>query len=91
LVKRDARLVEKFKHERSSVFEIRRAEARSYLFKIGGLTVCVREAWQVCFDRLNNQAGMDSAWEQKKLEARKTPGMCAESPVSSVRFVRLTL
>jgi len=35
------------------------------------LTVCVREAWQVCFDRLNNQVGVDSAWEQKKLEARK--------------------
>jgi hypothetical protein len=37
-------------------------------------TVCVREAWQVCLDTaalVDNQAGVDNAWEQYKLEARK--------------------
>ncbi len=33
-------------------------------------------------------ARVDSAWEQKKLEARKTPANAAESPAPSVRFVR---
>jgi len=28
-------------------------------------------------------AGVDSAWEQEKLEARKMPEMAAESPASS--------
>jgi hypothetical protein len=32
-------------------------------------------------------AGVDSAWEQKKLEARKMLENAAESPASSVRFV----
>ena len=32
-------------------------------------------------------AGVDSAWEQKKLEARKMPINRAESPASSARFV----
>jgi len=33
-------------------------------------------------------AGVDSAWEQKKLEARKMLENAAESPASSARFVR---
>ena len=28
---------------------------------------------RVCFGRLNNQAGVDSVWEQEKPEARKMP------------------
>jgi len=32
-------------------------------------------------------AGVDSAWAQKKLEARKMPGNGAESPASRTRFV----
>ena len=32
-------------------------------------------------------AGMDSVWEQKKLEARKMLENAAESPASSARFV----
>jgi hypothetical protein len=32
-------------------------------------------------------AGVDSAWEQKKLEARKMLENAAESPASSARFV----
>ncbi len=41
------------------------------------LTVCVTCVW----------AGVDSAWEQKKLEARKMLENAAESPASSARFV----
>jgi hypothetical protein len=41
------------------------------------LTVCVNGAG----------AGMDSAWEQEKLEARKMLENAAESPASSARFV----
>jgi hypothetical protein len=33
-------------------------------------------------------AGVDSAWEQEKLEARKMLENRAESPASSARFVR---
>ena len=33
-------------------------------------------------------AGVDSAWEQKKLEARKLLENAAESPASSARCVR---
>ena len=33
-------------------------------------------------------AGVDSAWEQEKLEARKMLENAAESPASSARFVR---
>ena len=40
-------------------------------------TVCVSGFW----------AGVDSAWEQKKLEARKMLENAAESPASSARFV----
>ena len=36
-------------------------------------------------------AGVDSAWEQKKLEARKMLENAAESPASSARFVSLLL
>ena len=43
----------------------------------GGLTVCVTGVG----------AGVDSAWEQKKLEARKILENAAESPASSARFV----
>jgi len=32
--------------------------------------------------------GVDSAWEQKKLEARKLLENAAESPASRARFVR---
>jgi hypothetical protein len=31
--------------------------------------------------------GVDSAWEQEKLEARKMLGNAAESPATSARFV----
>jgi hypothetical protein len=40
-------------------------------------TVCVTCWW----------AGVDSAWEQKKLEARKMPVNRAESHTSGARFV----
>jgi hypothetical protein len=33
--------------------------------------------------------GVDSVWEQEKLEARKMPENAAESPASSARFVGL--
>jgi len=35
-------------------------------------------------------AGVDSAWEQEKLEARKMLENAAESPASSARFVGRT-
>jgi hypothetical protein len=43
-----------------------------------GLSVCVTGAG----------AGVDSAWEQEKLEARKMLENATESPASSARFVR---
>ena len=43
-----------------------------------GRAVCASGQW----------AGVDSAWEQEKLEARKTLENRAESPVSNVRSVR---
>jgi hypothetical protein len=43
-----------------------------------GLTVCVTRVW----------AGVDSAWEQEKLEARKMLENAAESHTSGARFVR---
>jgi len=36
-------------------------------------------------------AGVDSAWEQEKLEARKMPKNAAESHTSGARFVNLLL
>ncbi len=45
------------------------------------LTVCVTCVW----------AGVDSAWEQKKLEARKMLENAAESHTSGARFVRRVL
>ena len=36
-------------------------------------------------------AGVDSAWEQEKLEAGKMLEMAPESPASSARFVRRVL
>ena len=44
---------------------------------MSGLTVCVTGAG----------VGVDSAWEQGKLEARKMLENAAESPASSARFV----
>ena len=43
----------------------------------GGLTVCVTCVW----------AGVDSVWEQEKLEARKMLENAAESHTSGARFV----
>jgi len=39
---------------------------------------------RVCLDRLDNQAGVDNAWEQEKLEARK----CLKKPQNPTRQVR---
>jgi hypothetical protein len=36
-------------------------------------------------------AGVDNAWEQEKLEARKMPENAAESHTSGARFVSLLL
>jgi hypothetical protein len=46
--------------------------------RVCGLTVCVTGAG----------AGVDSAWEQRKPEARKMFVEAAESPASSAGFVR---
>ena len=43
-----------------------------------GLTVCVTGVW----------AGVDNAWEQEKLEARKILENAADSHQSGARFVR---
>ena len=45
--------------------------------KKGGLTACVTCVW----------AGVDSLWEQEKLEARKMLENAAESHTSGARFV----
>jgi len=45
---------------------------------LGWLTVCVTCVW----------AGVDSAWEQEKPEARKMLENAAESHTSGARFVR---
>ena len=45
--------------------------------KTCGLTVCVTCVW----------AGVDNAWEQEKLEARKMLENAAESHTSGARFV----
>jgi len=42
----------------------------------------------VCLDRLDNQAGVDSAWEQEKLEARKMLENAARAKRSPTRQVR---
>jgi len=47
------------------------------LFGRGGTTVCVTRKW----------AGVDSLWEQEKLEARKMLENAAESHTSGARFV----
>jgi hypothetical protein len=44
-------------------------------------SVCVTCVW----------AGVDNAWEQEKLEARKMPENAAESHTSGARFVSLLL
>jgi hypothetical protein len=53
---------------------------------IGGLTVCAtvpeRSEWDTCV-----WAGVDNAWEQEKLEARKMLENAAESHTSGARFV----
>ena len=46
---------------------------------MSGLTVCVTCVW----------AGVDNAWEQGKLEARKMLENAAESHTSGARFVSL--
>jgi len=47
----------------------------------------------VCLDRLDNQAGVDSAWEQKKLEARKmlenAADRASEPPASIAQAERI--
>ena len=48
-----------------------------FAFAPGCPTVCVTCVW----------AGVDSVWEQEKLEARKMLENAAESPASSARFV----
>ena len=48
------------------------------LLKMSGLTVGVTGRW----------AGVDSAWEQEKLDARKMLKNGDESHLSSARFVR---
>jgi hypothetical protein len=40
-------------------------------------TLCASGQW----------AGVDNAWEQEKLEARKMLGIAPESPASGARFV----
>ena len=54
-------------------------EPELYISLLGseGLTVGVTRKW----------AGVDSAWEQKKLEARKMPVKCGDSHLSGARFV----
>jgi hypothetical protein len=47
-------------------------------YRIAARTVCVTCVW----------AGVDSAWEQEKLEARKMLENAAESHTSGARFVR---
>jgi hypothetical protein len=49
-----------------------------FFCKRGCPTVCVTGRW----------AGVDNAWEQRKLEARKMLENAAESHLSSARFVR---
>ena len=49
-----------------------------FMIARGGLTVCVTCVW----------AGVDSVWEQEKLEARKMLENAAESHTSGARFVR---
>ena len=48
------------------------------LFGVSHPTVCVTCVW----------AGVDSVWEQEKLEAWKMPENAAESHTSGARFVR---
>jgi hypothetical protein len=47
------------------------------IIRMSGLTVYVSGVW----------TGVDSTWEQRKLESRKMLENAAESPVSSTRFV----
>jgi len=49
------------------------------------LTCYARGKPTVCVTRAG--AGVDSAWEQEKPEARKMPENAAESPASGARFV----
>jgi hypothetical protein len=50
-----------------------------FCFARGWLTVCVTCVW----------AGVDSVWEQEKLEARKMLENAADSHTSGARFVGL--
>ena len=56
-----------------------RTHGNSEIVVFDRLTVCVTRKW----------AGVDHAWEQKKLEARKILENAAESHTSGARFVRL--
>jgi len=53
-------------------------QTRIFVYEGRRLTVCVTCVW----------AGVDNAWEQKKLEARKMLENAAESHTSGARFVR---
>jgi hypothetical protein len=48
-----------------------------FVFALGCLTACVTCVW----------AGVDNAWEQEKLEARKMLENAADSHTSGARFV----
>ena len=54
------------------------------------LMVCdiIPERNIVPLGNIGRWAGVDSAWEQEKLEARKKPVNAAESHTSGARFVR---
>jgi len=57
-------------------------ETKTYLvLLLGWLTVCVTRVW----------VGVDNAWEQEKLKARKMLVNRAESHTSGARFVRPAL
>lgn len=53
-------------------------KTNEHITELSSPTVCVTGAG----------AGVDSAWEQRKLEARKMLENAEESPASSARFVR---
>ena len=50
--------------------------------------ILLQPAQRFAFAKHGAGAGVDSAWEQKKLKARKMFEKAAESPASSARFVR---
>jgi hypothetical protein len=44
--------------------------------------------WQVCLDKLDNQAGVDNALEQEKLEARKMFD-CEACRITSIDYINI--